>query len=47
MDDENVILKYAIELEYVNVWVCRFLLEKCGSAIYSGGKKIQLSLFTP
>ena len=42
-----MILKYAMELEYVDVWVCRLVLEKCGSALYSGGNKIQMSLFTP
>ena len=42
-----MILKYAMELEYVDVWACGFVLEKSGSALYNGGKNIQLSLFTP
>ena len=28
-----------MELEYVNIWFCGFVLEKSGSAFYSGGKK--------
>jgi hypothetical protein len=39
VNDEKLMLKYAMELEHVIVWVCGFVLEKSGSAFYSGGKK--------
>jgi hypothetical protein len=47
VDVAKMILKYTMELEYVDVWVYGFVLKKYGSAIYSGGKKIQMSLLTP
>jgi hypothetical protein len=44
VDDAQIILKYTMELEYsyVDVWARGYVLEKSGSAFYSGGKKIQL-----
>jgi len=39
VDDAKMMLKYELELEHVNVWVCGFVLKKSGSALYSGAKK--------